>query len=155
MMVGRIIMPSSTLAVSREEPVPPKASRTSGTSTTSPKKPYTTEGMPASSCTAGRRSFTIRFDANRDRNSAVINPAGTPTTSAPAVTYTEPRMKGRMPKTSCPGFHFSPDRKSQTPIFAMPGMPLTNRNTQISATARIETRAVKVNATFAAFSFTT
>ena len=50
------------------------------------KKPYTTEGIPASSDTAGRMIFTIFFEAKRDMKIAVSSPAGTPTISAPAVT---------------------------------------------------------------------
>ena len=50
-------------------------------------------------------------------------------------------MKGKIPKTSLPGFHFCPDRKSHTPIFAMPGTPFANRKMQIIATAKIDASA--------------
>ena len=109
MTVGKIIMPSSTLAVNRLIPLPPLICKTwvkngvltiactAGTSTIIPKKPYTTDGMPASSCTAGSIKRLMPRDAKRDIYTAVSTPSGTPTRIAPAVTYTEPRIIGKMP----------------------------------------------------------
>ena len=53
---------------------------------TRPKKPYTTEGMPARSSTPGLSARATLPLANRERNMAHRSPVGTPTTSAPAVT---------------------------------------------------------------------
>ena len=58
MMVGKIIIPSSRDAVSRPLPEEPVSFCTMGTITTSPKKPYTMEGIPAIRSTAG---FTTRY----------------------------------------------------------------------------------------------
>ena len=70
-------MPSSSEAVNRLMPLPLlmcstlrtksvfKMAWMPGTSTTMPKKPYTTEGMPASSCTAGSSTRLVRGEANR------------------------------------------------------------------------------------------
>ena len=63
-----------------------------------PTRPYTTDGMPASSSTAPWMTRATRGGATRARNSAVNRPTGTPTRIAPAVPYTEVRMKGRIPK---------------------------------------------------------
>ena len=52
-MVGKIIMPNITDAVSTLLPEPPNKFCIAGTITTSPKKPYTIEGIPASKSTAG------------------------------------------------------------------------------------------------------
>ena len=62
-----------------------KATRTAGTSTIMPIRPYTTEGMPASRSTAGRTMDTSRGEATLDRNTAVIKPIGTPMRMAPQV----------------------------------------------------------------------
>ena len=79
MMVGKIMIPSSTLAVNRLIPLPPlmcstvlkksllTMACTAGTSTIMPKKPYTTEGMPASNCTAGSITRLMAGVENRDR----------------------------------------------------------------------------------------
>ena len=78
MMVGRIMMPSSTAAVKRLMPLPLLTwstvlkkgvltmACTAGTSTIIPKKPYTTDGIPASSCTAGSMILLMRGEANLD-----------------------------------------------------------------------------------------
>ena len=58
----------------------------SGTITTNPKKPYTTDGIPANSSTPG---FIMRYNGlgqNLAKNTAAKIPIGTPTMIAPAVT---------------------------------------------------------------------
>ena len=59
------------------------------------------------------------------RNTAVIRPMGTPMRMAPAVPYTEVRIKGRMPKegSEAVGDHSCPKRKSTKPISRMAGTP--------------------------------
>lgn len=52
-IVGSIIRPKRMEAVSTLMPLPPKVSRTKGTNITSPKNPYTTEGIPAMRLVAG------------------------------------------------------------------------------------------------------
>lgn len=55
-----------------------------------------------------------------------------------------PRIIGRMPYRSLPGFQLVPSRNCSGPILAMVGRPFANRNRQISATARIDTQAQTV-----------
>jgi hypothetical protein len=56
-----------------------------------------------------------------------------------------PRIIGRMPKMSLPGFHVVPSRNLSGPILNRVGTPLANRKMQISATARMDTQAQRVN----------
>ena len=91
-------MASTIMAASRQAPeLRPNAFRMAGTSTIMPTKPYTTEGMPASSSTAALMTRAALGGATFARNMAVIRPIGTPMSTAPAVPYTEVRIKGRMP----------------------------------------------------------
>ena len=107
-----------------------------GTSTIMPTRPYTTEGMPASSDTASVIALRTGFGAIFARYTAVIKPIGTPTSIAPAVPYTLVSMNGSMP--NCGSFavdaHSVPNRKSPSPIFVIAGMPDTTRYTVMSAT---------------------
>ena len=80
------MIPSSRDAARSERPLPGIVILMKGTSTINPKKPYTTEGMPASSSMPGRRTDATLLPAKRDRYIAVRMPAGTPTRMAPAVT---------------------------------------------------------------------
>ena len=139
------MMPSSTDAVSVLMPVPPSHSRTRGTSTTNPKKPYTTEGMPASRLIAGFRNRYSRLLQKRARYMAVKIPAGTPTMSAPAVTYRLPTIIGQIPYRPLEGFQRWPPTKLKKPISAMAGTPFANRNTQMRITAAIDAQAVSAN----------
>ena len=59
---------------------------TKGTITTSPKKPYTTDGIPANNCTAGFIILYNHLGQNFDINTAVKIPIGTPIIIAPIVT---------------------------------------------------------------------
>ena len=59
---------------------------THGTMIINPKKPYTTDGIPANSSTPG---FIMRYNGlgqNLAKNTAAKIPIGTPTMIAPAVT---------------------------------------------------------------------
>ena len=79
-------MASTMMAASRQAPeLREKVFRMAGTRTIMPTRPYTTEGMPASSCTAVRITAASFGGATLARNTAVISPMGTPTTMAPAV----------------------------------------------------------------------
>ena len=86
MMEGRIMTASTRMAQNRLAPSGRwKATRTAGTRTIMPMRPYTTEGMPASRSTAGRTRLARRGGATLARNTAVMKPTGTPRTMAPAV----------------------------------------------------------------------
>lgn len=85
-MYGRIITVSTRMAVSRHAPEEREnVFCTNGTSTVMPTRPYTTEGMPASSATQLRAAAAMRGGAALARNTAVKRPSGTPRSSAPAV----------------------------------------------------------------------
>ena len=79
-------MASTIIAASRQAPeLRWNRFRMAGTSTIMPTRPYTTDGMPANSCTAVRITAASFGGATFARNTAVISPTGTPTTMAPAV----------------------------------------------------------------------
>ena len=63
-----------------------KCSRMNGTSTTSPKNPYTIDGMPASRFTTGFKSLYSPSGQNLAIKTDVSTPTGTPMISAPPVT---------------------------------------------------------------------
>ena len=135
-------------------PSPPILLRTKGTITHKPKKPYTTDGIPARRSTAG---FIILYSfsgQNLARYTAVRIPIGTPIITAPAVMYILPIIIGKIPNTSLLGFHFCPKMKSKKPIFVMAGMPFAKRNMHINATDRIDTQAHSMNTTSITFSLT-
>ena len=46
------------------------------------------------------------------------------------------------------GFHFSPNRKFNGPIFAIAGIPFANIKMQINTTAAIDTHAVRMKTHF-------
>ena len=48
---------------------------------------------------------------------------------------------------SLPGFHVAPSRNFSGPILNRVGTPFANRKMQISATARMDTQAQRVNTT--------
>ena len=121
--------------------------RTIGTSTHIPKNPYTTEGIPAIRFINGFITLYKLSGQNFARYIAVRSPIGTPMISAPAVTYILPNIKGRMPKYPFVGFHTSPRVKSPKPISLIAGIPFTNRNTHMSATAAMDTNAAIMNTT--------
>ena len=74
------------IAASRLSPAGrPSRSRSSGSSTHIPTSPYTTDGIPASTPTAGRTSRASHGGAAFARNRAVRKPSGTPMAVAPAA----------------------------------------------------------------------
>ena len=83
-MVGRIIMPSRMPAVRTLFPTP-KMLCMMGTRTTSPKKPYTMDGMPASSEIAGFKILYNFPGQNRAIKTEHNSPMGTPTRMAMPV----------------------------------------------------------------------
>ena len=79
-------MASTIMAASRQAPeLRWNSVRIAGTSTIMPTRPYTTDGMPANSCTAVRITAASFGGATFARNMAVSSPTGTPMTMAPAV----------------------------------------------------------------------
>ena len=143
------MIPSRMEAVRIQLPLLRGSRSTKGTMTTRPKKPYTTEGMPANSSTAGCRTLRVRLLAKNAIYMAVIIPTGTPSNTAPAVTYTLPNIMGKMPYRPLLGRQVVPSRKSPRPISAMAGMPLAKRKIQINATARMDTQATSRKTIFA------
>ena len=109
-----------------------------GTSTIMPTRPYTTEGIPAKSCTAVRITAASRGGAALAKNMAVISPTGTPTTIAPAVPYTEVRIKARIPNCApvvvFVGSQTRPNRNLNRPISRMAGRPERIRYRLMSST---------------------
>ena len=59
-----------------------------------------------------------------------------------------PIIMGRMPNSPSCGFQITPVRNFSGRISAMAGNPLTNRNPQISTTARMDTQAATRKTTF-------
>ena len=136
-MLGRIMMASITMALSRQAPdALPKALATAGTSTCIPSRPNTTLGMPLSSSMAVTTTVRTRGPAAFERNTAVSRPTGTPMRVAPSVPYTLDRMKGRMPYfgSAAVEAHSVPNRKRNRPIFRMAGTPEALMYTEMSTT---------------------
>ena len=133
------MMDSTRMAASKQAPEPKeKVVRIRGTSTIMPTRPYTTDGMPASSCTAVRITAAALGGASFARKMAVIRPMGTPMTMAPAVPYMEVRMKGRMPYWApvvvLVGSQTWPNRNLNRPIWRMAGRPEMIRYTLMTST---------------------
>ena len=125
-MYGRIITVSTRTAVSRHAPEERENDFcTNGTSTVMPTRPYTTEGMPASSATQLRAAAAMRGGAALARNTAVKRPSGTPRSSAVNARederqYTEfirrrvPRLaEKKIPKPDLPDRRYAGDHKIQ------------------------------------------
>ena len=128
MMEGRIITDSTMIAARRVAPEGRlKATRMAGTSRIMPTRPYTTEGMPASSSTAVWTTLASLGLATLARKMAVIRPMGTPIIMAPAVPANEVKMMARMPKSLVEAYHRVPNRKLMGPISRMAGIPEITR----------------------------
>jgi len=81
-----------------------------------PKKPYTTLGIPARISVTLRRIFcTLPFDISAMKI-PTATPMGTARISAPNVTYSEPTINGSIPYAggSSVGNHSAPKRNSPT-----------------------------------------
>jgi hypothetical protein len=118
MIVGRAITPRSSEAASHVSPVGiSKLTRIKFVRTIKPKNPYTTEGIPASSSTAGLRIFFVRGDASSERYIAQPMDSGTAKTMAPMVTNRVPTMSGKIPYngTIAVGAQSGPRRKAGKP----------------------------------------
>ena len=82
----------ATTALSRK--VKPKAVCSQVAITISPKKPSTTEGMPASSSMVGLSTSRRRRGANSEEKTAAATPTGTATAMATVVTLSVPAKSG-------------------------------------------------------------
>src|SRR3712207_4640746 len=107
-MVGSIIIPSKMEATNILLPLPLddirpmpfrllEKSLAHGTKTTRPKKPYTTDGIPANSSVAAFNGLYICLGQYIAIKTDVSIPVGTPTIIAPAVTYILPTIIGNIP----------------------------------------------------------
>src|SRR5665648_892022 len=144
MIVGSAIIPSMMEPASAVCPVGrSKLVCRYGTSTTSPKNPYTTEGMPASISTIGFRVFRIFISAISERYIAEATPRGTANRIAPAVTIMEPAKRGTSPNCagSLVGYHFVPVKNSSGEKSPNSRIPSLNRNRQIRAVSYTHLRA--------------
>ena len=90
-------------------------SRMAGTMTASPKKPYTTEGIPANSSIAALKSFAGRFFTISAKNTAQPSPVGIPIINAPRVTPRVPAIKGKIPNSPLVGLQLPPKIKLNSP----------------------------------------
>lgn len=156
MIVGKIIIPRMIDVVRSPFPSPAFStipicfnvlpnSRTIGTSTTRPKNPYTTEGIPANSSVAAFSGLYIFFGQYIAINTDVRIPIGTPNTIAPAVTYKLPMIIGKIPNRLLFGLHSSPVINFTNPISLIAGTPFANKKIQMRATASTEVQAAIKN----------
>ncbi len=124
MTEGSSITASTTMAAKRLAPSGRRNHlRTAGTSTSIPTSPYTTDGIPARTSTAGRSTAASLGGASLARNTAHSRPTGAPSKMAPAAPYREASRKGRIPNRPAAGSHTRPRRKSQNPMCPNPGRP--------------------------------
>lgn len=103
----------------------------------------------------GFKKRYIGFGHTRAINTAEKMPMGTPMAIAPAVTYKLPTIIGKIPNSGgvSEGDQLRPNKNFMGPIFAMAGMPFTNKNKQINATAKMEVSADMKKTAFITFSF--
>src|SRR4030042_4303284 len=94
-----------------------------GTNQMTPRKPYTTEGMPARSSRVGFNTIFRRFGENSASTMAQDRPRGTPMTMAPRVTRTEEMIMARMPKWPLVGAQWLGRMKFFSPVEGMRGKP--------------------------------
>ena len=146
-MVGRLMMASTSEALSRLRPVAaPSTSWRMGASTTMPRKPSTTEGRAASSSTKGLMTRRAKGGAISARYTAVMTPRGTASSEESTVTATEPTSNGKMPNRpgSSVGYQRSPSRKSSGLTCRNRGRPSVNRKMTIPASASRDEAAMAV-----------
>ena len=96
-IVGMIITVSINDAVSILKPVPPKCTLIIGTSTISPKNPYTTEGIPASVSITGFNILRMVRGAISAMKIAQSRDNGTAKSNARAVIPKDPTIIGKIP----------------------------------------------------------
>ena len=127
-IVGSIIKVNIMIAASRLLPGGARRVLIKGTITTRPKKPYTTDGIPARSSIAGLNSLTITAGAISERKIAVNIPISIPANTEPRVASRDAATMGKIPNDASPfaevGFHSLPKTKLKNPILNIIGVPL-------------------------------
>ena len=122
---------------------------TSGPTTSQPRNPSTTDGIPASISIRGLRISRTQPGAISRMNTAVARPRGTERATAPIVTQTDPKSRGRMPYSSSMGYHRVLRRLSRGTSTSA-GTPSLNRNSTMRSTrkmAETPVRRTKVSTT--------
>ena len=152
-IVGRTIIDNIIITAKRLSPrLFGKIFLIVGTIISIPKKPYTTEGIPARSWTAGLSIFAYLFDAISDKYEAVSKPIGTPIIIDPNVANIDDIIKYKIPYWLLAGSQCVPNKNCSNPISAIAGTPDVNIYTVIIITAPIETHEKTRNITSASFS---
>ena len=113
-----------------------------------------TEGMPASSSTAGRTVSASFLGATSARKMAVITPMGTPMSIAKNVPTMDVSMTKRIPKLgeAAAGCHAVPKMISSIPTLNSAGVPLMIMYNVMDATASTAKKPQPVKMACAAFS---
>ena len=96
-MKGRIIAPRTSDAASTDSPDAIPSRSKPRTTVRRPRKPYTTDGIPARTSITGRTTARVRGPATQSA-SAAPTPTGSATTSAPNDTASVPAIIGRIPR---------------------------------------------------------
>jgi len=96
-----------------------------------PKKPNTTDGMPASTSIMGLTISRSQRGETSATNTAASSPVGAASTAAPTVTRTDPNISGHSPKKPSVGYQRVPNS-----TFALTskkaGAPSRARNAKMS-----------------------
>lgn len=163
--VGNIIIANTTTADSRLDPpvnwwvfdpenIVSSNLYISGVSMYIPSKPYTTEGIPAKSSTAGFTIAASLLGATSAKKIAVKIPIGTPTTIANTVPTMEVRITYNIPNegSAAEGFQTVPKSISVIPTSKSAGVPFQIIYTVIDTTANTAKKAKTVNIICAACS---
>jgi len=139
-IMPRIIPPANTL-----NPLPPNVSRMKGTTTISPKNPYTTEGIPANNSTNLLSNDPTALGAISAINKAAANPRGTAHDKATRVTPSEPMNIAPMPYILLAGFQVRLNKKLLKPTWVTRGIPRANINTVIRIMDNMDMPALIIN----------
>jgi len=104
----------------------------SGTITTRPKKPNTTDGIPAKISTTDFKKNAEPGDAISEIYIADARPIGIATHIEPKVTRSVPKIKGISPKRGFEdvGYQYSPEKNSKNGYFSKKTNPSLNKNKQ-------------------------
>jgi len=119
--VGRIMMPRMMDAANSDSRGP-QVVADEGHQPDDPRKPYTTEGMPARSSRVGFNTIFRRFGENSARTMAQDSPGHTDD-HGPRVTRTEEMIMAKMPKWPLVGAQWLDRMKSFSPTERMRGKP--------------------------------
>ena len=98
-----------------------------------PKKPNTTDGMPANTSIIGLSRSRAQPGATSRTKTAVASPNGSAMAIAVTVTTTEPRISGSVPNRSKVGYQRAPKRLAASTV-KNAGNPSRSRKRKISRT---------------------